>query len=295
MSTISKKILILGGRGNLGSQLAKALPDSLVWDREEIDVTEKSTLEEKIKNIADEISTVINCVAYNDVDGAESNREIAFILNAELPKNLAKICKELNLLLVHYSTGYVFSGNKESYIETDTPDPISVYAESKAEGEKAIIGNADKFYIIRTNVLFGPVGESPNVKPSVVDIMRKRGTDSLALKGIVDERASFTYTPDLAHATKELLDSGRPYGIYHLTNEGSGTWYDLACEIFKRLGYKVLESPSTATVTGKYIVISKVPGSEFPRPAKRPKSSVLENSKAPKLRDWRDALAEYVR
>ena len=104
----NKSVLILGGRGNLGVQLAKVFANSLVWGRDDLDVTDFSLLRAKISEMADQLTLVINCVAYNDVDGAESNQETAHLLNAQLPGQLAKIGRDLNLPLLHYTTGYFF-------------------------------------------------------------------------------------------------------------------------------------------------------------------------------------------
>ena len=278
---LAKKVLILGANGNLGSQLLQLMPDSFGWDKKDADVTDFDAFSAKFNSIAAQIDTVINCVAYNDVDGAENQKDLAFKLNAEFPRLLATLTNQHGITLVHYSTGYVFSGHKPTYVETDTPDPISVYGASKAQGEKYIEESTDTFYIIRTNILFGPKGKSEISKPSVVDIMRERGMKDRGLKGVTDEVASFTYTPDLAAATKELVFGEYPFGIYHLINEGSGSWYELAKEIFK--------------IIGEEIIITPVESSEFKRAARRPRSSVLINTKLPNLRPWQDALREYLK
>ena len=277
----NKSVLILGGRGNLGVQLAKVFANSLVWGRDDLDVTDFSLLRVKISEMADQLTLVINCVAYNDVDGAESNQETAHLLNAQLPGQLAKIGRDLNLPLLHYSTGYVFSGRKNFYVESDSPNPISVYGASKAEGEKNIQAQTEKFYIVRTNILFGPPGLSAAAKPSVVDIMKDRGLKEGRLKGVTDEFASFTYTPDLARATFNLVSGQYAYGIYHLTNEGFGSWFNLAQEIFN-----ILQAP---------IVITPVLAKDFKRKALRPRHSVLQNTKLPRLRTWPEALCDYLK
>src|SRR3989338_3394981 len=130
------RMLILGGQGNLGAQIATLTPDSIILDREHIDATDFPQLRRKISDIAPDFDILINCIAYNDVDGSENKADFANLLNAELPKQLAEITNDLDKILVHYSTAYVFSGKKKSYAEEDVPDPVSVYGASKAEGEK---------------------------------------------------------------------------------------------------------------------------------------------------------------
>lgn len=273
------KTLILGAKGNLGVQLAKVFSDGIFWDREDCDVLNAEMLHKKLSDVKDSVGVVVNCVAYNDVDGAEENSNSAFALNEEVPRQLAKQTDQLGMTFVHISTGYVFSGQKESYLETDIPDPVSVYGKSKAAGEDQVIKLSKNYYIVRTNLLFGPKGLAEGVKPSVVDTMYVRGIETKLLKGIGDEWASFTYTPDLAKSIKKIIDDKMPFGIYHIVNEGFGSWYDLAVEIFK-------DDPS--------VIIEKVPAATFQRKAARPIYSVLQNTKFPKLRSWQEALSEYL-
>jgi dTDP-4-dehydrorhamnose reductase len=286
-------ILILGAQGNLGCQLKKIIPSHIAWSRGDADLTNPQEAREKILALQGHISGIINCVAYNDVDGAESNTILARSLNTELPRTLAHIANELDIPLLHYSTGYVFSGNKRSYNELDTPNPISVYGQSKADGEQAVAEIAKKYYIIRTNLLFGPKGASEASKRSVVDTMYTVGLAQHHLKGITDEYSSFTYTPDLAKASYELLAEKAQSGMYHIINEGSGSWYGLAVEIFTQLGWDITEIP-LAEPKDRLIAIEKVTSDAFTRPAKRPKHAVLENTKLKKLRTWQEALKDYL-
>jgi dTDP-4-dehydrorhamnose reductase len=288
-----KKALILGAQGNLGSQLSKVFPDSVLWDRENIDVTNQAELEQKISELSG-LELIINCAAYNDLDKAESERDIVFKLNSDAPKYTAQIAKKLGITFVHYSTGYVFSGyDKTIHTEDDQPDPISIYAESKLSGEKVVQEVGGKYYIIRTNVLFGPKAPNVNAKPSVVDTLRKVGSEKKLLQGITDELSNFTYTPDLAQGTLDLVESGKPEGIYHITNEDYGSWYDLAKQIFTTLGWQI-HDVKQEQLGDKEIVIEKITSADYPRQAKRPKSAVLLNTKAQKLRSWQEALQEYL-
>lgn len=287
-------ILIIGGNGNLGNQLMKLLPNAVSWGRADADITNLESVQNKFAELQ-AIDTIINCAAYNDLDAAEDNPEQAFALNAKAPEILAELAKANDCAFVQFSTGYVFSGEDGStnHDETAAPSPNSVYAQSKLAGEEAVQKVGGKYYIIRTNVLFGPAGQSDAVKPSVVDIMRRIGSEKHHLRGITDEHSNFTYTPDLAAATVNLFQQNPASGIFHLINEGSGSWYDLAKQIFVSLGWNVLDS-NTESVAEREIVIEKITGSEYPRKAKRPKNAVLVNTKLPKLRSWQDALNEYL-
>jgi dTDP-4-dehydrorhamnose reductase len=273
------KILILGSKGMLGGQLMRVFGnDATGWDRNDADVTKIDDLRFKIEDLKPDV--LINCVAYNDVDGAEANQEMAFKLNAEVPENLAKVCKEPDIVFVHFSTNYVFGDGKGEYSEADLPNPLSVYAKSKYQGEQGIQKIGGKFYIIRTAVLFGPKGESELSKKSFVDIMLGLGEKGNQIKAIDDEINSVTYAVDLAGQVKLLLEQGKPYGIYHITNSGSASWYNFAKEIFNIIGRKVNLIQSSS-------VDSK-------REAERPKKSVLLNTKLATLRPWKEALREFL-
>lgn len=272
-------VLILGAKGMLGGQLMKVFGNEAVgWDRTDMDVTKFKDLRLKIEDLAPE--TIVNCVAFNDVDGAESSRELAFKLNADVPKNLAEIANAVGSVLVHFSTNFVFDGQKDGYKETDEPHPLSVYAQSKYRGEQAITANCRKYYLIRTALLFGPKGESELSKKSFVDLMLELSNSQREIKAVGDEINSLTYSLDLAAQIKLLLNSKPPYGIYHITNSGQASWHDLAKEIFD--------------IAKKKINLVKVLSSEFPRKAVRPKKGVLINTKLPPLRPWQEALREFL-
>jgi len=189
------------------------------------------------------------------------------------------------ILLVNYSTDYIFSGKcKKGYKETDTPDPINNYGRSKLLGEQEIIklsGKGLKWYLVRPSKLFGPKGNSDLVKPSFFDIMLKLGKEKDELKVVDEETSCFTFTIDLAKATKELVESDKGYGIYHITNSSPATWYGAVKELFDMAG-----------ITNVKVI--PVKGDEFPRPARRPKYSILLSTKLQPLRDYREALKEYL-
>lgn len=276
------QILILGAKGTLGQQLAALYPRAVCWDREEVDVLDFASLERAIRSLPQPCEAVINCVAFNDVDGAEDKPDAAISLNADFPGRLAALCRSLGVPLVHYSTNYVFDGVKGEYAEEDSPSPISVYARSKEGGERVVASATPMHYIVRTAVIFGPKGASDASKKSFVDIMLALSEMRSTIRAVADEINSVTYAPDLAAATKGLLDSKAPFGIYHLTNSGQASWYDMACEIFRIAGRDHLQ-------------VEPVPSSAFPRKAHRPPTAVLMNTKAPFLRSWQDALAEFLR
>lgn len=251
------------------------------WDLENIDITDQKAVRHKIKAAGPNL--VINAAAYNAVDKAEEEEgfKIALKVNAEGPRNLAEACKEIDAILVTYSSDYVFRGDKEEgYREEDKPDPLSKYGLSKFEGEKNIQSVGGKYYIIRTSKLFGQAGTGQNVKKSFVDTMLELSQKLPELKVVDEEMSCFTYTPDLAQATKSLVEGSYSLGIYHITNAEPCTWYECAKTLFEMASVKINLIP--------------VPASEFPRPAKRPQYSVLINTKLPPLRPYQDALKEYL-
>ncbi|MFH1029873.1 MAG: dTDP-4-dehydrorhamnose reductase [bacterium] len=311
------KILIIGSRGMLGQYLLKTFLDNLPlpaaprekqrgwevigWDRDEIDITDQKQVNEKIKNLKPNL--IINSAAYNNVDDCEKNPDLANLINGYAPGYLALMAKKLDIPIIHYSTGYVFDGEKGDYKEDDLPNPISKYAESKLLGEHEVKKNNDKFYIIRTNLLFG----NPSIggKKSFIELMLNLAKEKDKLEVVNDEISNPTYAKDLADATYELVNRYKrhvmegdipkcrlqtdknfpdnkkyPYGIYHFVNDGSASWYDWAKEIFK--------------IKNIDIKVEPVPSSKFPRPAKRPKNSSLLNTKFSKLRTWQESLREYL-
>lgn len=304
------KILILGAKGSLGTQLVKIFTkgnETLGWDKSEIDITDRELILKKINEIKPEL--VINAAAYNAVDKCEANDEeyeLAKKINIDGPKFLAEACLKNGAALVHYSTNYVFDGkNKDGYEEIDEPKPTNRYGKTKFHGEKRILelsGRGLKWYLIRTSKLFGPTGVSEMAKRNFFDLMLElsRGpvgaetaADSAArlekrllagqgkkLEVVDGEISCFTYTPDLAKATRELVASGRGYGVYHLINSGACTWYQAAVELFRLAEIEVEVAP--------------IPGDKLKRPARRPKHAVLLNTKRPQLRDYREALREYL-
>lgn len=284
------KILILGANGNLGEQLVKVFTkknnEVIAWDRGEIDITDRELILKKVQDLKPSI--IINTAAYNAVDKCEESDteyELAKKVNIDGPRFLAEAALKVGAVLVHYSSDYVFDGKKrKGYKETDEPKPINRYGKTKYHGEKRILeqsGSGLKWYLIRTSKLFGPRGTSPAAKPNFFDLLIEQSQEKNELAVVNEEVSCFTYTPDLALATKRLLASKKGNGVYHLVNSGPATWYQAAVELFK--------------VKNINIKVKPVASGKFPRPALRPKYSILLNTKAEQLRDWREALHEYIR
>lgn len=284
---MAKRILIIGSHGMLGQDLVRVFDADQDWevfayDRDQIDITQEDSLRAKIEEVKP--GAVINATGYNAVDKCESDEiefELAKKINGYGPGMLAKICSDMDIPLVHYVSDYVFDGEKGEYAESDKPGPISNYGRSKLLGEEEIQKNTEKFYLIRTSKLFGKPGASSMSKKSFFDTMIALGKDNGVLKIVDEEKSCFTYTPDLAMETKKMLEEKIPFGIYHVVNVGACTWYEAALELFKLAKMDVEVIP--------------VGSSEFPRPAKRPKSSVLLNTKLKPLRNYKEALKEYLK
>jgi dTDP-4-dehydrorhamnose reductase len=275
-----RNVVILGSRGNLGGQLLELYPDATGWDRDDVDATDFPSLRARFAGLGFVPGAVINCIAFNDVDGAEDHPQRAFLLNAELPAELARIARDLGVPLVHYSTNYVFDGVQGEYAEGDPPAPLSVYGRSKLAGERRIAEYAGQWYVLRTAVIFGPKGESALSKKSFVDIMLELSGKRDAIEVVVDEINNLTYAPDLAQATRSLLAAPPPSGIYHLTNSGCASWFECAREVFR--------------IAGRTVTAIPVPAARFPRKARRPAKALLLNTKLPLLRPWQEALGEFL-
>lgn len=272
--------LILGAKGTLGGQLLKLYPGAVGWDREEVNVLDFPSLRDKVASLESLPDAVINCVAFNDVDGAEDHPDRAFALNADFVGTLAGYARELGVPLVHFSTNYVFDGVAGEYTEGDTPSPLSAYGRSKARGEQSLLEAGGRGYVLRTAVIFGPKGSSDLSKKSFVDIMLDLSAKRDTIQAVSDEINSVTYAPDLAAATRDLFAAAPPPGIYHAVNSGAASWFDFAREIFR--------------IAGRPVTVQPVPSTQFPRKAARPPKSVLLSTKLPPLRPWTAALADFL-
>ncbi|MEK7598586.1 MAG: NAD(P)-dependent oxidoreductase [Patescibacteria group bacterium] len=309
------KILIIGSKGMLGQELARTFKrdneyEVFAWDNQEIDITKKKEVNNKLSKLKPAI--IINAAAYNAVDKAEKPKEYAIAkkINGQAPGYLAKTAKKIGAILVHYSSDYVFDGNPDipepegcahvcascnlhetfqpaiGFDENAKPSPLNNYGKSKLQGEKEIKKNTKRYYLIRLSKLFGKPAKSKEAKKSFFDVMLEVGKKSARsgnkLVRVVDEETScFTYAPDLAKKTKEILDSKKPFGIYHVMNSEPCTWYEAVLELYK-----------IAKIRAKVVPVST---SDFPRPAKRPYYSVLLNTKLNPLRSYKEALKEYLK
>lgn len=285
------KILIIGSKGNLGTQLVSFFAadekyEVIAWDRGDIDITDANMVRDKILDLKPEI--IINATGYNAVDKCEESDEefkLAKKLNGDAISYLADASLELDALFITLTSDYVFDGEKiDGYQESDETNPISKYAKTKVMGEQELFKREDqglKFYLIRTSKLFGPRGKGDNTKESFFDLILRLSADKKEFNMIDGEEIScFTYVVDLAQAIKKLIENKKEYGAYHLVNEGAASWYDGAKYMFE-----------LKNITD--IKLNPVKMEDYPRPAKRPRYSVLLNTKAEKLRSWKDALAEY--
>ncbi|MBU6447468.1 dTDP-4-dehydrorhamnose reductase [Patescibacteria group bacterium] len=281
------KAMILGGQGMLGQELLSHLSangEAHGYDRADFDVLSLDAVLAKAAEIKPDV--IFNCVGYNAVDKAENDdaeKAMAFALNQTAVENLVKAARAHDAVLVHYSTGYVFDGEKsEGYAESDAPNPLSVYAQSKLAGEQAAL-EYEKSYVVRLNLLFGKPAASQAGKKSFPEIILQLAAGGQKeFSFITDEISTPTYAKDLAEASAELAESGKEFGIYHLPNSGQASWYEFAAEVFKIKGVDVQLKQITAD---QYRPV---------RPAKRPKNSVLLNTKLASQRPWQEALKEFL-
>ncbi|HTL39685.1 MAG TPA: dTDP-4-dehydrorhamnose reductase [Methylomirabilota bacterium] len=275
------KVLILGAKGSLGQTFVDLYKDHAVsaWDRDELDITDEDAVGEKIAKLKPEL--IINCAAYNAVDKAEEDRVTAEQINGYSVGVVAKAAAEVGAIMVHYSSGQIFDGlSAEGYNEDAQPNPVNAYGKSKLIGEMELQENIDNFYLIRTCWLYGKPALGAGGKKSFTDMMLELGSTDHTVKAINNEFGSPTYVVDLAQATRALIESNKPFGVYHLTNSGQASRYDWAKEVFAIRKIKTQLQP--------------VESNFFPRKAKRPSYEILNNTKFIELRPWTEALNEYL-
>lgn len=271
-------ILVIGSNGMLGRDLMALLDDRARGvDIGEIDITSMESVTRVFDSIMPE--TVINCAAFTDVDGCESNAERAMEVNGEAVGYLAMACRETGSLLVQISTDYVFDGAKGSpYLEDDAPNPLNVYGESKLAGEMNA-SFSPECLIVRTQWLYGLYGKN------FVETMLNMAAERDEISVVDDQIGSPTWTVDLAKAVVALVDKGCR-GIYHAANSDFCSWNEFAKAIFEASGITV---PVTVMTTA-----------ELNRPAHRPAYSTLDCSKLARdagitMQSWKIALAEYLK
>ena len=275
------KVFVTGVKGQLGFDVVKELEkrglEAVGVDIDEMDITDAESVDSVIKDAAPD--AVIHCAAYTAVDAAEDNEELCRKVNADGPRNIAKVCKELDIKMIQISTDYVFNGHGEKPWEPeDAAEPQSVYGQTKYEGELAVKELLTKYFIVRIAWVFGVNGK--NFVRTMLNLAKTRDT----LTVVNDQFGSPTYTEDLAKLLVDMVQTDK-YGTYHATNEGICSWYEFACAIFKEAGIKMNVLP--------------VSSAEYAAKAKRPENSRMSKEKLTengfeKLPAWQDALKRYL-
>ena len=278
------RILVTGVKGQLGydvvNEMEKRGLEAVGVDVEEMDITDKAACEKVITE--SKVDAVIHCAAYTAVDAAEDNVDVCMKVNAEGTRNIAEVCKKLDIKMMYISTDYVFDGQGERPWEPDDERaPLNVYGQSKYEGELAVEELLEKFFTVRIAWVFGVNGK--NFIKTMLRIGKERGAASV----VCDQIGSPTYTYDLARLLVDMIQTDK-YGRYHATNEGLCSWYEFACEIFRAAGMD--EVKVTPVTTAEY------PAAK----AKRPMNSRISKEKLSdngfeRLPDWKDAVARYLK
>src|SRR6056297_847193 len=280
-------ILVTGANGQLGKEI-QTIYDNYSGDKDqffftdidELNVTELKPLNKFVKK--NSISVIINCAAYTNVDQAEDEERIAFLVNELAVKNLTATALENDVKIIHLSTDYVFNGeNYKPYKETDPVNPVSVYGKSKLAGEQKILETQTRI-IIRTSWLYSSFGKN------FVKTIERLAREKEELKVVFDQVGSPTYARDLAKSILKIINhspSSAQYGIYHFSNEGVCSWYDLAKEIADKQQINCEIHP--------------IESKDFPTPAKRPHYSVLNKTKIKKvfkqtIPHWKESLHQML-
>ncbi|MEX2284157.1 MAG: dTDP-4-dehydrorhamnose reductase [Gemmatimonadota bacterium] len=274
------KLLVTGAAGMLGHALTTAASwrghDVHAASRSVLDVTDAGAARRLLDRVRP--AAVLHCAAFTQVDAAEAQPDRAFAINAEGAATMARACAVVDARFVYPSTDYVFDGQAtRPYRPSDRTAPINVYGHSKLAGEEAA-RSAPLHLIVRTSWLYGACGRK------FVSTMLKGARAGGSLRVVGDQLGSPTWTRDLANTLISLLERDTPSGVYHASNQGKATWYDLACATFEFAGIDA--------------TVERVGSAEFPRPAKRPAFSVLDCTTTEAivgpLRPWRDALQEAL-
>ncbi len=285
------RIILLGADGRLGTALRRVLPQ-YAWiapTREALDVLDRAAVDAYLA--AHPADVLVNAIADNRVDDAETDPAPAQRLNADLPGLLAEAAAAHDMPFVHFSTDYEFDGTKrDGYVESDEPHPLSVYGRTKAEGTKRALGKNPRAYVVRLSRLYGEPGTFPGAKRSFVEIILDQASREARFEVNDAEVSAPTWVDDVArHLDQYILQPSsllptthdpRPLspGLYHMANQGGATWYEWAKAIIELKGL-----PNEI-----------VPRAPTARPAKRPAFSALRSTKIPPMRPWREALEEYL-
>jgi dTDP-4-dehydrorhamnose reductase len=282
------RILLTGANGQVGSELRRSLAplgEVVAFDRAGLDLAQPDVLIARVRDVAPQ--AIVNAGAYTGVDKAESEPEQASAINGTAPRVLAEEARRLGALLVHYSTDYVFDGEKaDPYTEADTPNPLSVYGRSKLEGERAVIASGCQHLTLRTSWVYGTRGRN-----FLLTMLRFAG-EGRALRVVDDQIGAPTWCREIADATAALLarpDLAAPGadGLYHVSAGGFTSWFGFARAIF--------DSPELVRLGIARPALEAIPTSEYPTPARRPRNSRLDCSRLERraglrLAPWDEAL-----
>lgn len=275
------RILITGGKGMLGQDLTQVLSsrhEVIALGRPELDVTDAGGVHKSVSRLTPEV--VIHCGAWTAVDGCEADPELAYRVNALGTRHVALACRDMGAAMAYISTDYVFDGAKPGpYLEWDRPNPLSVYGASKLAGEQEVQHLLSRYWVIRTSWLYGLGG------PNFVRTILAKGEAGEPLRVVDDQIGAPTFTLDLARGVDSIV-SEPLYGVWHLTNGGSCSWYDFASTILRLAGLRD-------------VPLRRIDSDQLGRPAERPRNSVLRNfvwesQGWPLLRPWGDALRDYL-
>ncbi|MGK7882946.1 MAG: dTDP-4-dehydrorhamnose reductase [Crocosphaera sp.] len=285
------KILLTGSDGQVGQDLQQTLVtigEVIATNRQQLDLTSPENIRKVIQETKPDI--IVNSAAYTAVDKAESEADVAFAVNSIAPAIMAEEAKKIGAFLLHISTDYVFDGTKNTpYLETDVTHPLGVYGQTKLAGEEGIEKNGDHYLILRTAWVYGTKG-----KGNFVKTMLRLGQEKEELGIVSDQVGSPTWSYDIAHTITQILTNlnlAETREVYHFTNSGVASWYDLAVAIFeegKNIGFPL-----------NIKQVNPITTEEYPTPAKRPHYSVLSGKKIANLLGynapyWRDSLKEML-
>jgi len=280
------KILITGAKGQLGKKIIDLLGEKyrlILTDADDMDITNAELVNKRFAE--EKPDYVIHGAAYTKVDAAEENEELCKKINSLGSKNIAEAAKNTGATVVYISTDYVFDGEKNTpYTEEDDANPLSVYGETKLQGEEFIEDICDKYYIMRIAWLFGELPEG-HPGTNFVESMLRLASERDSLNIVNDQIGSPTYTGDLVKTIDEVITKRIPYGRYHFSGNEAASWYDFAKEIFERTDTKIMVNPITSD--------------QYPQKAKRPGYSYMSKEKIEKalgfkVRSWKEMLDEYL-
>ncbi len=267
----------MGAGGQLGTDLSKLIGPGSGVPHENLSILDSDAVDALLSSLRPAL--VFNCAAYNAVDGAETERELAHAVNAEGAANMARACARHRIRLVHFSTNYVFDGALDRpYVESDLPAPLSVYGASKLEGERRVLDLQPNALVIRTSALFGDRGSA--IKGgSFPERILSRARSGKPLRVVADQKVNPTYTADLAPVALELGESELK-GVVHLVASGCAGWDDLARAVLGEFHVAAEVEPASSTELGG--------------PARRPLNGCLSSSRVAPLRPWREGLREWA-